>query len=236
MEAAHGCKGRAAELTEPLCLTDAEDRLLWYAAITRPWSDERKAVGRKRMRVSDTTLLLKALRMSTRDIESISNIHAAASSFDALASNRAAPNSRYDLALAMRLAGGRWRSALLLSLASSLLRARAAPPPSPPDDAPASGGGGATAARLLRGPLSAAVLRDYDALWEDICSMGLVAGHDARPPLSGGEVKELVLSKLVSGPVFGLVTDAQLEWVLKNPDQPIDKLKVFLQTKFPEYV
>ena len=192
-----------------------DDRILWYSAITQPWlqqtPDINSAGKKKKNKHSATIALLKNLRRPNHDVDSILKVQTAASSFSAVSSSPL-PLSRYSLALVMREAGGRWRCALLLSLSCALHSA---------------GGGPADASRIRT---------KYADMAKAIVDMGLVEGYDVKVPLSGEEVKSSVLRNISPGPAFGLVTEAQLQFVLNNPNESIEKLKEFLKKEFPSFV
>ncbi|CAM9378541.1 unnamed protein product [Pylaiella littoralis] len=79
----------------------------------------------------------------------------------------------------------------------------------------------------------AAVIAAYMSMARSIESMGLDGVWDLKPMFNGGEIKE-ILPKIPRGPAFSDVMDAQIEWMIDNPEGSREEGARGCACSFPE--
>jgi hypothetical protein len=234
----HGCPTMAAMTS----------RIARYAALLAPVAnvsvmcDDGRRARRKPAALSQH-ILRSELRMSTKDVSSVLDIHQASLEFKALVhlggtskattgnpSNdespvAANPTQRLAIARVLRSCGPLWRAALQTALVTELSPAEAA-------DTYARGldHGDESMTQECRVFVDA-----YAAFERTIEEMGLEGVWDLKPLIDGRRLVSL-LPNLPRGPLYRNIMDDQIEHMIKHPGISVEALEDWVRTMYKQYL
>jgi hypothetical protein len=80
------------------------------------------------------------------------------------------------------------------------------------------------------------ILQNYDIFAASMMNLGLIGIWNQQPLLNGEEIKKSILPRIIKGPAFRDVMEAQVEWMMIHPGGGRESLVEYLRGRFEEFV